>query len=386
MIYLKQPIFYLLTFLLCWSIHHPCAGQLFTIKYQPGKVLQTNPDVINLDIGESRLERFTSYSMQVHRQTYGEKEWEQRYNYPTYGLGINVTNFYMRDKLGVPISLYGHFSSCFVRGRRIEFAYEFNVGLAFNWKTFEAGKNEYYAAPGSRVSVYVSPGLGLRYRINDYFKIATMLSIAHFSNSATQLPNRGINMFAPSIQLTFSNHKEKQEFIRTEWSTFQAKNELIVNTFIGNKHRPYKEEEGKNKYYYTQNYFPQFGVQLTFNRHFSYTSKVGFGVDFLLDNAILTKYSVEEASDVDGNKTPFSDRIAISIFPSYEIQVNKTSMFVQPGFYIVRKNTSYDNPGYYQRIGMRHRLTDRLLIGANVRAYRFHVADFVEWTVGYKIF
>ncbi|MEO1628724.1 MAG: acyloxyacyl hydrolase, partial [Bacteroidota bacterium] len=275
---------------------NPLSGQSLAFRYQSGRVVQTNPDVVNLDIGERRLTRFTSYHLEMHWQTIGKEEWTQRFNYPAYGLGIKLGDFSMKDKLGLPMSLYGHFSSCFVRRQRLEFYYEFHLGLTFNWKSFEEGVNEYYAASGSKTSVYIAPGIGLRYRINDFVKIASGLSIVHFSNAATRLPNRGINIITPSFQMIFSRSNDLPDFQHRQWEPFRAKNEWLISTFWGQKHRPFRQTEERPKLApYEQEYFSQYGLQLTFNRHFRYSSKIGIGVDFTIDNAIRTKYSVEES-------------------------------------------------------------------------------------------
>ena len=357
------------------------------LKIQSGNVLQTNPLVVNIQPWESPLERFNAFSLLFLRQARGEEEWEQRYKYPAYGFGINVTNYDMRDQLGVPISLYAHFSSSFVRSRHFRWFYEINLGLAFNMEPYNFGGNEYYMALGTKRSVYISLGTGLIFDVSPRLSLGTSFAMSHFSNGAMTLPNKGINMVSPSLYFVYNTSKQRDHFVERELPEPDKYHEYIVSMYYGRKHKPffepYEEESDKEIVEYDQEYFLQYGLQLAYNKRISFKSKIGLAVDFLIDNAVRTRFA--ETDFVNGDReVTNSEKFALSLCPSYELAIHKTSIVIQPGFYVIRKDVTYDNPVFYQRLGIRQQFLKNAFLGVTVRAHKFRVAYFVEWMLGYR--
>ncbi|HEY3370068.1 MAG TPA: hypothetical protein VGK10_04420, partial [Prolixibacteraceae bacterium] len=70
---------------------------------------------------------------------------------------------------------------------------------------------------------------------------------------------------------------------------------------------------------------------------------------------------------------------------SYELVINKLSVVIQPGFYLLRKNSNDHEPSNYQRLGIHYQFGTHLFAGINLRAYDYHVSDFIEWTLGYQL-
>lgn len=65
--------------------------------------------------------------------------------------------------------------------------------------------------------------------------------------------------------------------------------------------------------------------------------------------------------------------------------VNKVSLILQPAFYIFRKKAVNLSPVFHQRIGLKYYVDDDVFVGITLRDYAFHVSDFIEWNVGYRI-
>jgi hypothetical protein len=81
----------------------------------------------------------------------------------------------------------------------------------------------------------------------------------------------------------------------------------------------------------------------------------------------------------------FSDKLLVSIYPSYELAITKTSLIIQPAFYIYRKKLKIQSPVFHQRIGLKYHITEHLFVGITLVDYQFHVSDFIEWNIGYRI-
>ena len=61
-------------------------------------------------------------------------------------------------------------------------------------------------------------------------------------------------------------------------------------------------------------------------------------------NGLVDNGELEPTEGFHGNK------ISLSIFPSYELVINKMSVIIQPGFYVIRKKSTNREPVAYQRL------------------------------------
>jgi hypothetical protein len=43
------------------------------------------------------------------------------------------------------------------------------------------------------------------------------------------------------------------------------------------------------------------------------------------------------------------------------------------------------SPVFHQRLGLKYYFTDDLFIGITLVAYKFHVSEFIEWNLGYRL-
>ena len=82
---------------------------------------------------------------------------------------------------------------------------------------------------------------------------------------------------------------------------------------------------------------------------------------------------------------PFMDHIELSVYPSYELVVNRLSLLIQPGFYVYRKKTEELSPDFYQRVGVKYDFLKDYFFGVNLHAYKLHISDFIEWNIGRRI-
>ena len=108
-------------------------------------------------------------------------------------------------------------------------------------------------------------------------------------------------------------------------------------------------------------------------------------VFFLLTTLFVKAQVAVDYNELDPGDSPLSDKIQISIYPSYELVIDKLSVIIQPAFYIYRKNFKDQSPVFHQRIGIKYHLSDNIFAGITLRDYSFHVSDFIEWTIGYRI-
>ena len=122
----------------------------------------------------------------------------------------------------------------------------------------------------------------------------------------------------------------------------------------------------------------------TFNRQIDYKSKIGLG--FTIEyNGSQNSQIVLENGTLDDLDQSFDRQLSLSIFPSYELVIDKLSLVIQPGFYLYRKKSADMTPIYYQRIGVKYHFLKNTFLGINLRAYNFYESDFIEWTIGSRL-
>lgn len=131
-------------------------------------------------------------------------------------------------------------------------------------------------------------------------------------------------------------------------------------------------------------YYPVFGFSTVLNRQINPKSKVGFGASVGYDGSNNSIIYVDNGELEPGGGF-HADRLNLSIFPSYELVINRLSVVVQPGFYLLRKQTVTSKPLTYQRLGLHYQLNENLFAWIVLHAYRYHVSDFIEWTLGYRL-
>jgi len=352
-------------------------------QYQKGYVFATNDFLKGTNVEANRINAFQTFSLKFSTQTNGDKLWQQLYKYPYWGIGVYVADFYNPEEIGIPFALFGFFNAPFKRWEKLRFNYELGFGATFNWKSFNPVTNKYNIAIGAGESFMIDAGLNLEYNLTDRIEFVSGLSLTHFSNGALKKPNFGINTVAPKIGLKY-NFYNHPAFRKQEVPAFSQKNEWLFSVFGGAKNVIFDSVNIDIIEKYEGILFPVLGISTAYNRQISYMSKIGFGMTFSYDGSVNTQIAIEE-NELDPVDGPLTDKLQLSIYPSYELVVNKVSLVIQPAVYLYRKRIKNQSPAFHQRIGLKYHITDKIYVGITLRDYAFHVSDYIEWTLGYRI-
>lgn len=351
--------------------------------YQKGYVFATNDFIKGINVESDRINGFQTFSLKLSTRSDGQKLWEQLYKYPEWGIGIYMADFFNPEEIGRPLALYGFFNAPLIRRQRLLLNYELGFGATFNWKSFNPVTNQYNIAIGAGESFIIDAGLNLDYQLTGRTDIIAGFSLTHFSNGALKKPNFGINTVAPKIGLKY-NFYRPIKFIARDVPEFDPHNEWIISGFGGVKNLIFDSVNIDIIEKYEGAFFPVFGISAGYNRQVSYKSKIGIGMTLSFDGSTNARAAVEN-NEIDPVDTPFPDKIQLSIYPSYELTINRLSLVLQPAFYLYRKKFSNQSPAFHQRIGLKYQLTDKVFAGIILRDYAFHVSDHLEWTLGYRI-
>jgi len=350
--------------------------------YLNGKVMPTNIFVRGSNANSVVIDDYQAFSLRLSTQTMGDHLWEQICNYPTWGIAVSALDFHDPSEIGIPIAVNGFINAPIFRLNRFSLNYDLGFGITFNWKSFNPLTNQYNVAIGAGEAFMSTAGLNLEYALTDHIDIAGGAAFSHFSNGAIKLPNFGINAIAPKVSLKY-NFYERPKFIKHERPKFTPHNEWVFSTFAGMKNIIYDSMNVSLSEKYKGMFFPIYGVSALFNRQISYSSKIGIGMTVNYNESINAQVAVDNKQlvDVDGR---LIDGFQVSIYPSYEICADRVSVVLQPAFYILRKTSKNQSPVFHQRVMIKYHITDQVFAAITLRDYSMH-ADFVEWTLGYRI-
>jgi hypothetical protein len=351
---------------------------------QYGEVLATNPYLKQANTLNNATNEFAALSFQLLKQTTGAKVWEQKFGYPRYGFGIYSASFFNNNLFGTPIALYGVFKAPFKRWNKFSLNYEAGFGFTFNWEAFNPSENNFNISLGADQSVFIDLGANLSYELSPHFDLGFGYSFTHFSNGALKSPNFGLNTFSPKISLEYRINGFNPHLSQQSISPFIKNTSIDFSIFGGAKNVIYKGNDVDTITKYKGVYYPIYGFTTVINRQVNYKSKLGVGMSLSYDGSYNSTVFVDNG-ELEPTEGFHGNKLSLSIFPSYELIINKLSVVIQPGFYVFRKHSSNKEPATYQRLGLHYQFGSNLFAGINLRAYNYHVSDFIEWTIGYRL-
>ncbi len=351
---------------------------------QNGFVFPTDNFVKGVNIEKEKINHYQAYSARYVIQTDGNREWERFYNYPIWGAGVYVADFFEKEQVGIPIAGYLFFSGPFKRWDRLSFNYGLAFGMAFNWKAFNAESNAYNQALGASQSVYIDAGMDLRYQSKSRLDYGLGFSISHFSNGALKKPNEGLNTIAPKLTVAYCLDDRSIPINRRPLEPIEKEHEWLVSAYSGVTNIIFDSVAVAIEEKYRGSYFPIVGLSVLRNWQVSRKSKIGLGLSYAYNGSTNAKVAVEDG-ELEPVEAPFLEKTELSLNTSYELVVNKTSLVIQPSFYLYRKQFKNQIPAFHQLIGLKYQFTEHLFAAIKLRAHNFSVSDFIVWQVGWRL-
>jgi hypothetical protein len=291
------------------------------------------------------------------------------YRYPVLGLGFNATITHSSE-IGRPLALYGFMEIPFsisARQNRVRFGYFTQLGIGFNLKPFDALRNPVNQYIGSKVNSYVHLGLNSIFRISDRMDLQTSIGLKHFSNGATKRPNSGINLFPFNLGIQFKPGVV-QPFLSSRLELEEKPNRGFWNFML---------YAGLKNYEIGEREFFRGGFGLAYVLESGYKYRYGLGLDFFWAQGMRLRYQDLNVS--------FLDQTSLAIVGTWEWQLTE-KLFVPIGFgtYLYRNELNQELTWYYERLGVRYRLDNQMVVGAQIKAHGVK-ADFFEFTLGFTL-
>ncbi|MGS2763595.1 acyloxyacyl hydrolase [Sinomicrobium sp. M5D2P9] len=305
-----------------------------------------------------------------NRKTYGKEAWEQRFNYPDYGVSFGYQNL-KNEYLGENYALYAHYNFYFLQRNLM---LRIGQGLAYTTNPYDKEDNYRNIAFGSRImsSTYVM----LNYkkeRLLDRFGIQAGFSLIHYSNANVKAPNTSINSIVFNVGVNYQLEKEEPEFIHTFTSGGFTEPVRYNAVFRSGVNESDVVNSGQYAFYVFSFYA---------DKRLSRKSAVQLGTDVFYSN-FLKEYirykSIAYPEDgISGNE----DFKRAGVFVGHELFVNRLSLVTQLGYYVYYP---VDFEGrFYQRIGLKRYFGDKMFAALTLKTHAAK-AEAVEFGIGIRL-
>jgi len=358
------------------------------INASAGMVLPTNDYIKeskNIPISSSLSLKYGIYSS-------GDTWQDVAYGMPYFGVGFYSARFFNKKALGYPFSVF-LFQGAEIKklSRKTSLFYELDLGMSFNWKAYDAFDNPDNIALGSSANVHVGAILYLKTPLSDKWDIHYGLNLSHFSNGAQQLPNKGINMASPFVELVYNfngspTHTSQADLPlpppleeRFDYDlTFTSSTRQIRVDTVGT---------GLPSRLLDKN-FRVLGLSASAMQVKNYKYRWGPSLELVYDESsgvrAWRERHPEDGEFYDRVKLgSFHKRLSLGLSLKGEITYPHHTFFAHIGYNLIHGN-HYDYR-LYQIIGLKAYLKDNLFGTFGIRAARFTKAQYLYWSIGYTI-
>ncbi|PLX01413.1 MAG: hypothetical protein C0595_14855 [Marinilabiliales bacterium] len=322
------------------------------------------------------LNRFNShfpmYEISIQKLTYGQKRWEQKYDYPLVGFSLLYSDLGGYKELGNVYAAFPYLN--FPLFRKHESTFNLRLGLGLSWleNKFDNITNYKNFAIGSHLNLAASIQFEYRRQINKRFTLSCGTTLTHFSNGTTKTPNYGLNIFTANIAVSYSLYNPKRSggrMLLPELYTyeFDGRQYLEMNFVIVVSNKDMTQSVGKR--------FMVYASHIDIMKRVSYKSKFGIGIDLTAD--LSDKYFL----DSEGAQANPASYLKTGISGGYELVISRMSILTNIGLYVggkVRK--SGDS---YQRFTLKYHINENFTTNLALNTHA-GTADFIGIGLGYR--
>ncbi|WP_461589073.1 acyloxyacyl hydrolase [Winogradskyella sp.] len=337
----------------------------FGLNYFGGNIALHNNDILHLISGHPE-----GFIFSWNKKTFGNEDWEQRFNYPDYGASLIYQNL-KNDVLGNNLGLYAYYNFYFLkRNVMLRIA----QGIAYTSNPYDKVENHKNVAFGSRL--LSSTYLMLNYkkeRLFDKFGLQAGLSFIHYSNANVKAPNTSVNTVALNVGLNYNLDETASEYIENltkEKFTEPIRINLAFRTGINESDII---NSGQYAFYILSAYA---------DKRLSHTSAIQFGTDVFFSNFLKELIYYQSVAFPELDVTGDEDYKRVGLFVGHELFVNRISVETQLGYYVYYP---FDFEGRtYIRVGLKRYFGKKLFAAATLKSHGAK-AEAVEFGLGIRL-
>jgi hypothetical protein len=324
----------------------------------------------------------------------GNQWTDYAYGMPYIGVGVYSLNIFGKEsRMGTPVSIY-LFSGSRIKtfSQRMWWAYEWNLGMSFNWNPYDPFDNPYNVTLGSSVNAHIALASYIAWEISRRWTFNFGVQLTHFSNGAQKLPNKGLNLYSGFFQADFLLDKRK-EFKKPDPSElvpppFRKRIDYDITATVSSHQITFDTVGTGLPTEFLNKKFTVLGM--TFSPMYVPTYKYKFGpfIDFLYDESIGAKAYMRR-NPADGHDYirysygSVGSRFSLGLGMKGEVVLPYYSVTGQLGYDVIHADDML--PRLYQVIALKLPFGDCLYGAVGIRATNFSRAQCIYASIGYAI-
>jgi len=309
-----------------------------------------------------------SFEISYNFNTYGKNPFHSIYNYPQLGIAAGIYDLGNQKDIGLTYAFTPTISAPFSMNKYLP-QLKLGIGLGIVSKPFGTNGSYRNIAIGSHLNAAVLLELEKSFQLFEKLKMYYSVSMIHFSNGASTLPNLGLNTITFNIGISYGL-KKKKEIIVSEKQSFDKSIRFTPMIYGGWRensiHKPTKHAIGV--------------VSLEFSKQINQKGNWLFGVDFIYNSSVEHTDELEHLKDYTDYLKKDSN-FQSGIFTGYGLCFKDIELLIQLGVYTY--NQYKDRGMLYQRIGLRKIFNDKLVTNIGLKSHSA-VAEYLEIGIGYR--
>ena len=291
--------------------------------------------------------------------------YNQLYRLPVFGIGWESDIFH--DKaIGNIHSLYFYYSIpvIFEQSSRFSFSYTGSLGISYN-----QNQNDWYDNPlalmiGAYGNSILHTGVNIDYHPNPFWVIYASLRVKCLSNGSLSQPQNGLALFPITVGLKYK-----------PTGFFTDKKDKSLPKFIKYNMFNVGLSAGSRNVLPGEANFLSSAFEVNWMRMFSYKIRAGAGAELYY----VTGSKTRSPDGKSGFSTAFSYAgLAVAEW----VLSSRLSVPLAFGYYIGRNEFNGEEKPYFERVGLKYYLGNRIYTGINIKAHGIRTDNF-QITVGY---
>ncbi len=338
------------------------------VNYMYGVIANHNNNILHLITGHPE-----GVLLSWNNKTFGDKPWQERYNYPDVGVSFLYQDF-KNEYLGKNYSLYGHYNFYLLKRNLM---LRVGQGVAYASNPYDSETNYRNVAFGSRLlsSTYLMLNYKKERLFNTRFGLQIGVTLTHYSNANIKAPNTSINTMSVNLgahynlqkgsSVAYVHHKKDSlSYSKKIGYNIALRGGVNQGDVIGTKQYPF--------------YIASFYA----DKRLGQLSALQLGVDAFFSMFLKEEIKHNAVAYPERNLDPNTDYKRVGIFLGHELFINKMSLITQLGYYVYYP---YEfEIRVYERIGLKRYFGDKFFGAITLKAHGA-AAEALEFGVGVRL-
>ena len=304
------------------------------------------------------------------------------------GVGLGYYTLGEPDLLGNPLAFYLFQGACIARlSPRLSFNYEWNLGLSSGWKPYDSYGNSFNRMIGSKVNAYINANFYLRWEFFPGISLTSGVTLSHFSNGNTRIPNAGLNSIGGNFGLECDFYRKKDLKSLEKENSFRALpfRRHVSYDFVvfGSWHQQLmKVSDG---YTPSPEYYPVFGFNFAPMYNLNYRFRCGVSLDGTYDGGanLYTRYDVYGTIDKSEILRPdLSEQFSLGLSARAEYVMPFCTLGVGMGTNFIGKG---DMRVFYQVLTLKIAVSRSAFLHVGYNLREFSEPNYLMLGVGFRL-